>query len=154
MWLAICGISDKVCTMDEQATTVLGSTIVAWLADEALRDTEPASLYGELCQRLRGVGMPILRGHVAFRVLHPLYDASALDWTAQSGVIVENFRPDQSGQDDFLRSPIGHVLTHRLPVLRRRLAGETALMDFAVLEEFRAAGGTDYVVFAIAFDRR
>jgi adenylate cyclase len=152
MWLAICGISDKVCTMDEQATTVLGSTIVAWLADEALRDTEPASLYGELCQRLRGVGMPILRGHVAFRVLHPLYDASAMDWTAQSGVIVENFRPDQSGQDDFLRSPIGHVLTHRLPVLRRRLAGETALMDFAVLEEFRAAGGTDYVVFAIAFD--
>jgi hypothetical protein len=98
MWLAICGISDKVCTMDEQATTVLGSTIVAWLADEALRDTEPASLYGELCQRLRGVGMPILRGHVAFRVLHPLYDASAMDWTAQSGVIVENFRPIRAGR--------------------------------------------------------
>ncbi len=152
MRLAIPGISDKVCAMDEQATTVLGSTIVAWLADEALRDTEPAHLYGELCQRLRGVGMPILRGHVAFRVLHPLYDASALEWTAESGVIVENFSPDQSGQDDFLRSPIGHVMTHRLPVLRRRLTGETALMDFAVLEEFRASGGTDYVVFAIAFD--
>jgi adenylate cyclase len=145
-------IFDKVSAMDEQATTVLGSAIVEWLAEEALRDTEPAKLHGELCQRLRGVGMPILRGHVAFRVLHPLYDASTMDWTAERGVIVEHYRPEQSGEDDFLRSPLGHVLTHRLPVLRRRLTGETALLDFAVLEEFRAAGGTDYVVFAIAFD--
>ena len=96
--------------------------------------------------------MPILRGHVAFRVLHPLYDASAMEWTAESGVVVEHFRPDRAAQDDFLRSPIGHVMIHRLPVLRRRLTGDTALMDFAVLEEFRALGGTDYVVFAIAFD--
>ena len=96
--------------------------------------------------------MPILRGHVAFRVLHPLYDASTMEWTAERGVIVEHFRPEQSGQDDFLNSPTGHVMMNRLPVLRRRLTGETALMDFRVLEEFRAAGGADYVVFAIAFD--
>jgi adenylate cyclase len=138
--------------MDEQATTVLGGAIVEWLAGEALRDTEPAKLLGELCQRLRGVGMPILRGHVAFRVLHPLYDASTMDWTAERGVIVEHYRPEQSGEDDFRRGPLGHVLVHRLPVLRRRLTGETALMDFRVLQEFRDAGGTDYVIFAIAFD--
>ena len=141
--------------MDEQAasTRVLGSAIVEWLADEALQDSEPAILYGELCQRLRGVGMPVLRGQVAFRVLHPLYDASTLNWNAERGVVVEHFRPEQSGQDQFLRSPMGHILTHRLPVLRRRLTGDTALLDFAVLEEFRALGGTDYVVFLVGFDR-
>jgi adenylate cyclase len=138
--------------MDEQATTVLGSAIVEWLADEALQDSEPAKLYGELCLRLRGVGMPILRGHVAFRVLHPLYDASTMDWTAEGGVVVEHFRPGQGGRDDFLRGPLGHAMIHRLPVLRRRLTGDTALMDFAVLEEFRTLGGTDYVVFAVPFD--
>jgi adenylate cyclase len=141
--------------MDEQAasTRVLGSAIVEWLADEALQDSEPAILYGELCQRLRGVGLPVLRGQVAFRVLHPLYDASTLNWNAERGVVVEHFRPEQSGQDQFLRSPIGHILAHRLPVLRRRLTGDTALLDFAVLEEFRALGGTDYVVFLVGFDR-
>jgi adenylate cyclase len=137
--------------MDEQATTVLGSAIVEWLAGEALRDTEPAILYGELCQRLRGVGMPILRAHVAFRVLHPLYDASTMDWTAENGVVVEYFRPEE-GQDEFLRGPLGHAMIHRLPVLRRRLTGDTALIDFGVLKEFRALGGTDYVVFAVGFD--
>src|SRR5260370_21157620 len=48
---------------------------------------------------------------------------------------------------------MGEILTHLLPILRRRLTGDTALLDFAVLEEFRALGGTDYVVFLVGFDR-
>jgi adenylate cyclase len=141
--------------MDDQATasTVLGNAIVEWLAEEALLESEPTVLYGELCQRLRGVGMPIRRGQVAFRVLHPLYDASTVSWSAKTGVVVENFSPEDTGNERFLRSPEAHVLAHRLPVLRRRLTGATALMDFDVLEEYRAAGGTDFVVLLLGFDR-
>jgi adenylate cyclase len=141
--------------MDSQptASTVLGNAIVEWLADEALAESDQAALYGELCQRLRGVGVPVLRGQVAFRILHPLYDASTLNWITGKGVVVENFSPEDSGQERFLRSPIGHVLAHRLPVLRRRLSGENALLDFEVFDEFRALGGTDYLVFMVGFDR-
>jgi adenylate cyclase len=85
-------------------------------------------------------------------VLHPLYDASALTWNAEQGVVVELFRPDQSGQGRFLHSPMGHAVTHHLPVFRRRLTGATALLDFEVLEEFRALGGTDYLIFLVRFD--
>jgi len=141
--------------MESQATTstALGNTIVEWLAGEALLETEPAALYGELCQRLRGIGIPILRAQVGFRVLHPLYDASTLNWNAERGVVAEYFRPDQSGDERFLRSPMGYILSHRLPVLRRRLTGETALLDFEVFDEFRASGGTDYILFSISFGR-
>jgi adenylate cyclase len=135
------------------ATAVLGNAIVEWLADEALQNSEPANLYGELCQRLRGVGIPILRSQVAFRILHPLYDASTLNWNAQRGVVVEHFRPEQSSDDQFVRSPLGHIVAHRLPVLRRRLTGDTALLDFAVLEELRSLGGTDYIAFLVGFER-
>lgn len=139
--------------MDNQAlaSSVLGSAIVEWLADQALADSEPAALFGELCQRVRGVGMPILRAQVAFRVLHPLYDAGMLNWNAERGVLAEHFRPEQSGNEQFRRSPMGYALAQRLPVLRRRLTGDTALLDFAVLDEFVELGGTDYVVFLIAF---
>jgi adenylate cyclase len=51
-------------------------------AGEALRDSEPATLCNELCLRLRGAGLPVVRLQIAFRVLHPPYDASALNWTA------------------------------------------------------------------------
>jgi adenylate cyclase len=135
------------------ATAVLGNAIVEWLADEALQNSEPANLYGELCQRLRGVGIPIVRGHVAFRILHPLYDASALNWFVQKGVVVEHFRPEQSGDDQFVHGPLGHIVAHRLPVLRRRLTGDTALLDFPVLEELRSLGGTDYIAFLVGFER-
>jgi adenylate cyclase len=140
---------------EEQApsTRALGSTIVEWLAGEALMDSEPTALYCELCERMRGVGIPIRRGQVGFRTLHPLYDVGRLNWAIERGVFVELYRPEQIGRDEFLRSPMGHVLTHRLPILRRRLTGDTALLDFAVLEEFRAQGGTDYVVFLVGFDR-
>jgi len=141
--------------MDNQTTasTVLGDTIVAWLADEALLEAEPAALYGELCQRLRGVGMPILRGRVGYRVLHPLYDVSAMSWNPEAGVVIDLFRPEQTNDAEFLKSPISHALAHRLPVLRRRLTGETALVDFPLLEEFRALGGTDYLLFTVSFGR-
>jgi adenylate cyclase len=136
----------------QTASSVLSSAIIEWLAEEALHQSEPATLYGELCLRLRAVGIPVMRAQVAFRVLHPLYDASALTWNAKQEVLVENFRPEQGGQEQFLRSPVGHALTHRLPVFRRRLTGPTALLDFEVLEEFRALGGTDYLIFLVSFD--
>ena len=95
----------------ETVSNVLGGAIVVeWLADEALHESEPAKLYGELCLRLRAVGMPLMRGQVAFRVLHPLYDASALTWNGERGVVIELFRPEQSGQGQFLHSPMGHAL--------------------------------------------
>jgi adenylate cyclase len=95
----------------------------------------------------------MLRGQVGFRILHPLYDASTVNWTAETGIVIENFSPEDGAQERFLQSPIGHTLTHRLPVLRRRLTGDTALLDFDVLNEFRAQGGTDYLVFLIGFDQ-
>ena len=80
--------------MDQQTTgtevlgtEVLGGAIVEWLADEALQDSEPATLCNELCLRLRAAGLPVVRFQVAFRVLHPLYDASTLNWTAGKGVV-------------------------------------------------------------------
>ena len=42
----------------ETASTVLGNAVVDWLAEEALLESEPATLYDELCRRLRAIGMP------------------------------------------------------------------------------------------------
>jgi adenylate cyclase len=144
--------------MDPQATastvsTALGDAIIEWLSDQALHESAPATIYDELCGRLRAVGVPVLRGQVAFRMLHPLYDASALTWKLEKGVEIEFFSPQESINDQFLHSAMGHTLTLRLPVLRRRLTGATALFDFAELHELRAIGGTDYLVFLIGFDQ-
>ena len=66
--------------------------------------------------------------------------------------MVAHFRPGVDGQARFRRTPIGYSQANHLPVVRRRPTGETALLDLADLEEFRALGGTDYVLFRVSFD--
>jgi adenylate cyclase len=142
------------CVSNESlSSAVLTEDIVDWLMDETLQEAEPSAVYGNLCERLRGAGLPLMRGYVTFRVLHPLYSASALVWNAVGGVVVDHMRREETGRTQFTAGPLGHVVTHRLPALRRRLTGPAAMLDFSVLEEFRDSGGTDYLVVAIAFDQ-
>src|SRR5271166_5921834 len=101
------------------ASDFLVDAISEWLADEALSVTETPTLFEDLCWRLHAAGVPLLRAHASFTVLHPLYETNAVSWTA-SGVRVEHFRPEQRNDEPFQRSPIKHMLEHRLPILRRR----------------------------------
>ena len=116
------GTTEAGLRVDEQSRSirVLSSAIVEWLAGEALQDSEPPALYGELCQRLRGVGMPILRGRVGFRILHPLYDAGTMNWTERTASLSSSIAP-RIVAGTVPAEPDGSCLDHRLPVLRRRL---------------------------------
>jgi adenylate cyclase len=53
--------------------------------------------------------------------------------------------------DMFKASPLYHMISKKLPILRRRLTGAEALLDFPVMTEFRDAGATDYLGFLIGF---
>ena len=130
---------------------VLSDDIAAWLAGEALGNSEPAELFETLCRRLRATGVPIMRGNVSFNVLHPLYRAGALTWTAE-GVDVQLFDWTSEITEGYLSSPLHHVIKHKLPLLRRRLTGRAALLDFPVLPELRDRGGHDYLLLVVPFD--
>lgn len=129
---------------------LLSDDIAGWLAGEALGNSEPAALFESLCRRLRAAGVPIMRGNVSFNVLHPLYSAGALTWTAD-GVDVQLFDWNAGVSAQYLRSPMHHAIRHGLPILRRRLTGRTALLDFPVLPDLRDRGGHDYLLFLIPF---
>jgi adenylate cyclase len=123
-----------------------------WLADQTLHSSDAAPLVTELCLRLRALDLPIIRLQVSFNVLHPLYDASVIRWTVAGGTETESFTAAQRMSAGFQNGPIAHALRHRVPVIRRRLVGPGALNDFPVLDEFRDAGGTDYLLLVEVFD--
>jgi len=130
---------------------VLGDAIAAWLAEEALGQSPPGTLFEQLCHRLRAAGVSVMRGNVTFNVLHPLYSAGALTWTSD-GMDVRLFTWTGSQSDEYLASPLHHVITHGLPLLRRRLTGPTALLDFPVLSDLRDRGGHDYLLLLTHFN--
>lgn len=132
----------------------LPSPVAAGIADHlahlALGDIDTISFYDECCRQIRDAGFPLLRTQIAFPILHPLHTASTMTWTA-GGVSVgaHNDADEQSGA--WFQSPVYHMVSQKIDVLRRHLTGPEARLDFPVLKEFRASGGSDYICFATPF---
>ncbi len=124
-----------------------------WLMAEALGDSQVEAVAEGCFRRLQAAGIPLLRAHVAFRTLHPLFDAIGLNWAPDQGLAVWTFQRDETESAPWLRSPPHHLIKTRTPFLRRRLTGPEAVLDFPVLEEFRDQGATDYLVYLVIFDQ-
>ena len=128
-------------------------SVIEWLIEQALGQPRLDELFAECCERQLAAGVPLQRGHIAFRMLHPLYHAVTLTWTRDGGLHSEHLPfADGPGSPQWLTSPLYHLIEKRLPLLRRRLAGDDTLADFPILKEFQQAGSTDYLAFLVPFD--
>ena len=123
-----------------------------WLMSSALGEAGVGSIFEGCCQRLHAAGVPLARALTAFRTLHPLFASVLLVWKRNQGV---DSNPIQHARafstEEWFRSPMHHLMRHRLPFLRRRLTGGHAIVDFPVLEELRDDGITDYLCYLTPF---
>lgn len=127
--------------------------VSVWLQQSALKGTDLETLVHGLCERLAAAGIPLLRVHLSFSMLHPLYDALGFTWIRGKGVQVEGFRP--AGNDEekgrFIKSPYYYLLANGLPHIRRRIDA-LAPSEFTIFDDLKAMGGTDYLAFVQSFD--
>jgi adenylate cyclase len=136
---------------DPSAADPIGP-VAEWLMAQALGSPRLADLLVGCCTRLAAAGVPVVRGYVAFRTLHPLYESAALTWHRDAGLHIDRHVHGSSANEGWRRSPLFHLTETGIPCLRRRLAGPDAQLDFPVLEELRDAGLTDYLAFLVRFD--
>ena len=64
--------------------------VANWLMTQALEETDFESMYEGCCERLLAAGVPLWRGLISFRVLHPLYSSMDMTWMRGRGVELEN----------------------------------------------------------------
>ena len=102
--------------------------------------------------RLNALGLEIQRGMIAMRTLHPSVDALDYVWHRDGSIEAENHTPDQRQQERWLRSPLKHMFDTDKVVLRRRLAGPDAELDFPLFEQLAAEGASDYYMSIVDFD--
>jgi len=81
-----------------------------------------------------------------------LYAAEALNWKRDGGLELRSFAHGGDELAQWQRSPLYHMIEHKLPQLRRRLTGESAILDFDLLEELADEGYTDYLAFLVRFN--
>jgi len=142
--------------MNEQSESTGGAILVTavtdWLMQQALGQAEIEDIFDGCCQRLDAAGLPVARAMIFFRTLHPLYASTIMFWRRGENVRSTRTRhEDAFTSGEFTNSPIHRLANTRTPFLRRRLRGDTALLDFPVLEELKEQGASDYLAYKVAF---
>jgi adenylate cyclase len=63
-----------------EISRILLDRVSDWLTRAALHGDSLETIVGGFCDRLAAAGMPLLRAHMSFSMLHPLYDALGFTW--------------------------------------------------------------------------
>ncbi len=121
-----------------------------WLAGGALSGVQSQDVLAELCERMVACGIPLWRVAVFVTTLHPDIMGRRFLWQADIGVTTSEALFDILETDDYRKSPFTTVYATRKP-LRRRLADADCPADFAILDDLRAEGVTDYAAFPLLF---
>ncbi len=123
-----------------------------WLVAQGLAKTGFEPLIDGFCERLVETGAALNRTTLSMRTLHPSVAALDYVWQRGHGVEQRSIGHDIAGQSQEWRaSPFHYMLENDVPVLRRRLVGPDACLDFPLLESLEAQGVTDYFATLVAF---
>jgi len=124
--------------------------VVTWLVDGARSAPSSEDVLTGLCERLLACGIPLWRVAVFVRTLHPDLLGRRFLWRHGEGTSVTEAAHERDETEEFRKSPVIRVAAAGVAI-RRRLADPDCPSDYAVLDEFRAEGVTDYYAAPLPF---
>ncbi len=129
---------------------MMSDPLTTWLVEEAWAIERGEDAVAALGERLRAAGLPVWRVSLFIDTLHPEIMGAQYRWIEGEGTAVNEAPYSLPDRDEYRLSPVLRVKQTRQP-LRRRLAGPGAVLDFPVLENFRAQGASDYFAVPLFF---
>ncbi|UVF21036.1 adenylate/guanylate cyclase domain-containing protein [Microvirga terrae] len=121
--------------------------ISRWLIERAPHENV-RDLFAGFCRELVRAGVPIWRASLGLEVLHPEVSGWQHVWMDESVSVRESDRATAATSPSYLNSPTRIVDETSAP-FRRRLDAPAPRMP--LLEELRASGATDYVMYPLPF---
>ena len=137
----------------DKGISPLVDSAAEWLMSKALGDGEIREIFAGCCVRIAASGIPISRGFLYYRTLHPLFASVVLVWRRESDdvQVQEMLHESAFTSDQWRRSPMNYMLQNCVPHVRRHLTGAEAIIDFEILEKLHSDGATDYLGYVIPF---
>lgn len=132
---------------ERPAHDTIGS-ILEWLTGAARQSSSFARTIDELSWRLVAAGIPVLRVNLRGGTLHPQFLGSVYVWWRTSAQTQEIMITHEvadlipPAQNPVVRVGNGEIL-------RRRLEGPEARLDFSILHDLKARGATDYFALPV-----
>lgn len=124
--------------------------VIDWLMNETRDQRFIDNILVEMCERLNGAGIPVSRATLHFRVLHPQWLGARMLWTRgmqEADIATFGFGVEDTAQ--YRNSPINELKTTGMTMLRRRLEEPGEPPHYALYEELRAKGHTDYIAWPL-----
>ncbi|WP_246708021.1 adenylate/guanylate cyclase domain-containing protein [Ensifer oleiphilus] len=134
--------------MGLELNTEMREQILHWLATGIPYEPLVDKVFAELCGRLVCCGVALSRATLHLRVHHPQWLGTRLTWArGQSVAKVETIAYDVEATDVFRRSPFQLAIVGGLRVRQKlQIVGPHR---FAVYEELKLAGHTDYAAWPL-----
>lgn len=106
----------------------------------------------EFCERLVALGLPLHRGNVSARTMHPLIDSVSNVWRRGRGVETSPNTLEQATSPRWLQSPMRALVESADTRLKRSdLTDPRETERWPVFAEFRAAGATEHLAKLVSF---
>lgn len=122
-----------------------------WLIERALGDIDLEAQFLEFCRRLHDAGIPLMRGHLATRALHPMFVAETATWDREGEPDIVRIPPEDDDSEDWRQSPLFVLLHSRDFEARYRLTAGGDWQRFPVLAKLAEQGATDYYAQLVPF---
>ena len=126
------------------------TAIADWLIQQGLLRSNFGTILEGYCERLVEIGVPLWRGYVSARTLHPTVRGTGCSWRADEGIRSELYIYDRQQSGDFLTSPFRWMLEGGQNRMRLDLARNEPV-PYPVVERLREQGATDYLAQIVGF---
>src|SRR4029077_12650784 len=128
--------------------------ITDWIVRRGLEGAAETDLLREFGERCNAAGLVISRALAVIDTLHPVHEGTVFRWRSddvEEKAVTEYGRTTEgAAAESWQRSPFYHLLQSGGEELRRRIGfGEPA--DFAIIQEMKDLGHTDYIIFVHRF---
>ena len=135
--------------MEQDAERSGAAEVINWMLRDGRHITHMREFGDEMCRRILAAGIPVWRGFCSVSTLHPQVVASAYIWRREEPGAIRRTAPHAfKDSEEWATSPISEVRRTRA-IVRRQLCDPDCSMDFPVVGELRAEGGTDYVAIPL-----
>ena len=123
-----------------------------WLIDRGLLQTPVPAMLAGFCERLVEAGVPLLRGNVSVRTMHPLVDSMSNVWRRGRTVEARANTFEEQNNDRWRLSPLRAIVERMDKRLHRiDLSDPVQTAPWPVFQEFRAEGASEHVARLIGF---
>jgi adenylate cyclase len=127
--------------------------LITWILEEGRDSDDLGAILKGLSERLVARGIPLYRTNLSMPTIDPEAALLRFNWLRDEGLTTAALSPEAAQGASFRRSPLLHMLKRNVFRERWNLEDPQVVQRFALFEELRAAGVTEYAIRWVPFSK-